>query len=114
MAISYAKLFQPTVLTTSLVTIYTVPVQPASSLLRTARVRLTNTTALAKTARLHAVPVAGAALQDNAFFFDQTVPANNYVDVDVPLMAAGDVIQALASATPGVNIQAITGAIFSA
>lgn len=114
MSISYAKLFQPTVLTTALVTIYTVPLQPASSLLRTARIRLTNTTVTAKTARVHAIPSGGIALDGNAFFFDQTVPANNYVDVDVPIMGAGDVIQALASATPGVNIQAITGAIFSA
>lgn len=114
MAISYLKFFQPTVLTAALVTIYTVPTTPASNLLRGARVRLTNTTTTPKTARVHAVPAAGAAADGNAFFFDQTVPANAYVDIDVPIMAAGDFIQALASATPGVNIQAITGGVVSA
>lgn len=113
MAISYAKFFAPTVLTTSAVIIYTVPTSPASSLLRGTRVRLTNTTVTAKTARLHAVPAAGAVADANAFFFDQTIPADGFVDVDVPIMAAGDTIQALASATPGVNIQAIAGGVFS-
>lgn len=114
MAISYVKFFQPTVLTASLVTIYTVPTTPTSNLLRGTRIRLTNTTTTAKTARVHAVPNGGAAADGNAFFFDQTVPADAYVDIDVPIMAAGDFIQALASATPGVNIQAISGGIFSA
>jgi hypothetical protein len=113
MAIAYNKLFQPTVLTASLVTIYTVPLTPTSNLLRGARIRLTNTSAAAMTARLHAVPVAGSAANGNAFFFDQTVPANAYVDVDVPVMGAGDFIQSLASATPGINIQSISGGIFS-
>lgn len=113
MAITYSKFFEPTVLTTSAATIFTVPASPASNLLRGGRVRLTNTTTSAKTARLHAVPAAGALADANAFFFDQTVPANGYVDIDVPIMKAGDFLQGLASATPGVQISAIAGGIFS-
>lgn len=113
MAISYLKFFQPTVLTTSLVTLFTVPVTPASSLLRSCRLRLTNTSTTAKSARLYAVPASGAAADGNAFYFDQTVTPNSYMDVDVPIMAAGDFIQGLASATPGLNIQAIAGGVFS-
>lgn len=113
MAISYAKFFPPTVLTLSVATIYIVPVTPASSLLRSARVRLTNTTGAAVSGQLYAVPAAGSALPSNAFFFNQTIPASGFIDIDVPIMAAGDFIQATASVTPGVNIQAIAGGIFS-
>lgn len=113
MAISYAKFFPPTVLTLSVATIYVVPVTPASSLLRSGRVRITNTTVSAVSAQLYAVPAAGTASATNAFFYNQTIPANGFIDVDVPIMAAGDFIQATASATPGVNIQAIAGGIFS-
>lgn len=114
MAISYQKFFEPQTLTVSAAVIYQVPVSPASNLFRGGRVRLTNSTALPKTARLHAVPAGGAVADVNAFFFDQTVPAFGYVDVDVPILAAGDAIQALASVTPGVGIQAMTGGVFSA
>lgn len=114
MAINYQKFFAPTTLTAALTVIYTVPASPASNLFRGGRVRLTNTTTTPKTARIHAVPSAGSAADGNAFFFDQTVPASSYLDVDVPIMAAGDTLQALASATPGVNIQALTGGVFSA
>lgn len=113
MAITYSKFFEPTVLTTSAATFFTVPATPASNLLRGGRVRLTNTTTSAKTVRLHAVPSAGSVADANAFFFDQTVPANGYVDVDVPIMKAGDTLQGLASATPGVQIAAIAGGLFS-
>jgi hypothetical protein len=74
---------------------------------------MTNTTASPKTARLYAVPAAGSAADANAFFFDQTIPANGFIDVDVPILAAGDTLQGLASVTPGVNIQAMTGGVFS-
>jgi len=113
MAISYAKFFQPTLLTTSLVTIYTVPSVPPSTLLRNARVRLTNFTTLATTARVHAVPSAGSASTTNAFFYDVTVPADDYIDVDLPILAAGDFIQALAGTATSVNIQVISGGLFS-
>lgn len=114
MAITYSKFFEPTVLTTSAATIMTVSASNASNLLRGGRVRLTNTTTGSLSARLHAVPAAGSVADANAFFFDQTVPAKGYVDVDVPIMKAGDTLQALASATPGVQISAIAGGIFSA
>lgn len=114
MAINYQKFFPPTVLTLAVATIYAVPTSPVSNLLRGARVRLTNTTNSPKTARLYAVPASDTASDNNAFFFDETVPAFGYIDIDVPILAAGDSLQGNASATPGVNIQAITGGIFSA
>lgn len=113
MAIAYVKLFQPTLLTTSDATIYTVPSIPATTLLRNARVRLTNFTTSATTGRVHAVPSAGAVSTTNAFFYEVTIPANDYVDVDVPILASGDTIQARAGTASAVNIQAIAGGLFS-
>jgi hypothetical protein len=114
MTINYQKFFPPTVLTLDVATIYAVPTSPVSNLWRGARVRLTNTTNSPKTARLYAVPAADSASNGNAFFFDSTVPAFGTIDIDVPILAAGDSLQGNASATPGVNIQAITGGVFSA
>lgn len=114
MAITYTKLFPPTALTTALATLYTVPAIPATSLLRGARVRLTNTSGSPKVARLYAVPAASAAADVNTFFSDQTIPASGYVDVDVPIMQSGDILQATATGGVGVNIQAIAGGVFSA
>ena len=113
MAIAYAKFFPPTLLTTSDAVIYTVPTVPATTLLRNARVRLTNFTATATTGRVHAVPNAGAVSTTNAFFYEVTIPANDYVDVDVPILSAGDTIQARAGTASAVNMQAISGGLFS-
>lgn len=114
MAINYVKFFAPTVLTLAVATIYAVPTTPTTNLLRGGRVRLTNSTNTPKTVRLYAVPNGDTAADVNAFFYDTTVPAFTYLDVDVPILAAGDTIQGNASATPGVNIQAIAGGVFSA
>ncbi len=113
MAIEYVKFFQPTLLTTSDVVIYTVPTVPATSLLRNGRVRLTNFTTTATTGRVHAVPNGGSIGTTNAFFYEVTIPSNDYVDVDVPIMAAGDTLQARAGTASAVNIQVISGGLFS-
>jgi uncharacterized protein YcgI (DUF1989 family) len=113
MAISYVKFFPPTLLTTSDAVIYTVPAVPATSLLRNARVRLTNFTTTATTARVYAVPSAGSVSTTNTFFYDVTIPANDYIDVDVPILASGDQIQARAGTASSVNIQGIAGGLFS-
>lgn len=114
MAITYTKLFQPTALTNVLATLYTVPTTPGSSLLRGGRVRLTNTSGVPKTARLYAVPTGQVAADTYVFFSDQTVPAFGYVDVDIPILAAGDYLQASAAGGVGVNAQILAGGVFSA
>lgn len=113
MTISYAKFFQPLLLTVADQTVYTVPAVPAGVTLRNARVRLTNFTTADTTAQLFAVPSAGASSTTNTFFYNVTVPHNDYVDVDVPVLAAGDSIHALAGTATSVNIQAMSGGLFS-
>lgn len=113
MTITYAKFFQPTVLGIAAATLATVPAQPASTLLRGARIRLANTTGVAVSATLYAVPLAGAAGAGNAFLSGKSIAANDYIDVDVPLMAAGDFIQALAGAAASITAHMISGSLFS-
>lgn len=113
MAISYAKFFPPTVLGLAASTLYAVPAQPTSNLLRGGRIRLTNTTALSASATLYAVPSAGSAGVGNAFLSGVTVPANGYIDTDVPILAAGDFIQGLSGTATSITAHAVFGGLFS-
>lgn len=113
MTISYSAFFAPTVLTTSAATLYTMPASPATSLLRGGRVRLTNTTAGAVTATLHAVPSAGTAGDANAFLKAKSIAANDYLDVDVPILPPGALLQGLAGAGASITAHMLSGSIFS-
>jgi hypothetical protein len=114
MAISYSKLFEPTVLTTSAATLGSaIPSTPTSSLLRGGRVRFTNTSAVAVTVTAYAVPSGGAAADGNAIIKAKSIAANDYLDIDLPAMKAGDFLQALASAATSITAHYITGSIFS-
>lgn len=110
MALTFTKLFAPTVLTTSAATIYTCPATPTSSLLKNGRVRFTNTTAGAVTVTAYAVPVAGAAAAGNCFVNTYSIAGNGgYLDIDLPMLAAGDFFQALAGAATSITVQALDG-----
>ena len=113
MALTYAKLFEPAQLTTSLVTFYTVAAMPSTNLLRNGRVRLSNTTAGAVSADVHAVPSGGSASDVNALAKGVSVPANSSIDVDLPIMKVGDFLQAKAGAATSISIHAIDGVVFS-
>lgn len=113
MTTSYSNFMAPTVLTTSAADLVTVAATPTSNLLRGGRMRLTNTTASAVTATLYAVPPAGTAGDGNAFVKAKSIGANDYLDVDVPIMPAGSKIQGLASAGTSITAHMLSGSIFS-
>ena len=113
MTISYSSFFTPTVLTTAAATLYTVATTPAGQLLRGGRVRLVNTTAGAVTATLYAVPSAGAAADGNAFLKAKSIAANDYLDIDVPILPAGATLQALAGANTSITAHMLSGGLFS-
>lgn len=113
MSISYSKFFAPTVLTLVAATLLTIPAAPASTLLRGARIRVTNTTGVAATLTLYAVPLAGTAGVGNAFVSSKTIAGNDYLDVDVPIMAAGDFIQGLAGTATSLTAHMISGSYFA-
>lgn len=113
MAIAYTNFFAPTVLGVAAATLYTVPVTPLSNLLRGGRMRLTNTTAGAVTVTLYAVPFAGSAAVSNAFVSAKSIAANDYLDVDVPIMPAGAFIQGLAGAAASITAHMLGGGVYS-
>lgn len=113
MSVSYTSFFVPTLLTTSAATLFTVPSNLTSTLLRGGRIRLTNTTALAASATLHNVPSGGSASATNMFCAAKSVSGNDYLDVDVPLMPAGSFVQALSGTASALNAQMLNGSYFS-
>lgn len=113
MALTFIKLFEPVELTASLATYFTVAAVPTTNLLRNARIRLTNTTGAAVTVDVHCVPAAGTAGNSNAIAKVVSIGANAYLDIDLPVMKAGDFLRALASSATAITMHAIDGVIFS-
>lgn len=113
MSITYSSFFAPTVLGAAAATLYTVPATPTTNLLRGGRMRLTNTTGSAVTATLYAVPFSGTAGVGNAFVSAKSIAANDYLDVDVPIMPASAFIQGLAGAATSITAHMISGGLYS-
>lgn len=114
MTISYSNFFAPTVLGVAAATLGTpIPAAPPSTLLRGGRIRLVNTTASPATATLYAVPPAGTAAAGNAFLAGKTIAANDYLDVDVPIMPAGSFIQGLAGTASAITAHMLSGSLFA-
>ena len=113
MSVSYSAFFTPTVLGTSVGTLFTVPASPTSTLLRGGRMRFTNTTGAAVTVTAYAIPSGGSAADGNSFVKAKSIAANDYLDIDVPLMSPGGFVQALASAATSVTAHMLSGSYFS-
>jgi hypothetical protein len=86
-------------------TIYTAAENTLSVLLR-----LANTTAAAKTVTLHVVPSGGSASDSNAHLKGYSIPANDYLDIQIGNVAADAVISGLASAGTSVTASILSGA----
>jgi hypothetical protein len=93
MTIGYSSFFTPIQLAAAAGALYTVPTSPSATLLRGGRIRLTNTTAGAVTVTLYAVPAAGTPLAANAFASAKSIAANDFLDMDVPILPAGASLQ---------------------
>jgi len=113
MALSITRLFAPVALGAAAATLFTNPASPISSVLRNGRVRFTNTTAGPVTVTAYAVPLAGTAAASNCFMNAESIAANSHLDIDVPMLAAGDFVQALASAAASITATALDGVGFS-
>ena len=113
MSITYSSFFPPAQLGTSAATLFTAPTSPTSTLLRGGRIRFVNTTAGAVTVTAYAVPLAGTASASNAFVSGKTIAANDFLDVDVPIIGPGGFVQALASAATSITAHMISGSYFS-
>ena len=113
MTISYSQFMAPTVLGAAAATLFSIPVLPATNLLRGGRIRLTNTTGAAVTATLYGVPMAGVAGAGNAFLSGKSIAANDYLDVDVPMLVSGGSVSALAGVAASITAHMVSGSLFS-
>jgi hypothetical protein len=113
-AIVIQQFFAPTVLTGSAVTLGTpVPSSPASSTLQNARIRFTNTDTAIHTVTAYAVPLSGTAGTGNCFLNAESIAPNSHLDVDVPVLAAGGFIQALADSASKITAFSLGGTVMS-
>lgn len=113
MSITYSNFFAPTVLGVAASVLYTVPTLPTTTLLRGGRIRLTNTTAGAVTVTLYAVPFSGSPGAANAFASAKSIAANDYLDIDVPIMPPSSTLQGLAGAAASITAHMIAGGIYA-
>lgn len=113
MTVQVIQMFAPTELTTSAATLYTNGTGPAQQVLARGRIRFANNSGSPVTTTAYAVPSGGTAGAGNAFFPTQTIPANGFVDTDVPILPLGSFLQALASTASVVTVLALDGVLFS-
>jgi hypothetical protein len=110
MALTFGRLFAPTVVATGTAgTMYTVPVDPDTTIARGVRVRFSNTTAGAISIRVYAVPAAGSPADSNTALPTTSIAANGYLDVQIPVLASGDMLQALASGATSITATCLDG-----
>jgi hypothetical protein len=114
MAVTPTQMFEPTELSaTPGAKLYTVPQYSLATILMRARIRFTNTSATPVSVTAYNVPSAGTPGTGNTFLPATTIPASGYLDIDIPVMAYGDYIQAFASTAGVVVAHALDAIIFS-
>jgi len=109
MPVQIIQMFAPTVLTTSAATLFTA----SGATLNRGRIRFTNTSGSNVTVTAYGIPNGGTAGPGNEFLVAQTVLAGANLDVDVPVLAPGGFIQALASAGTSVTAHSLDGVLSS-
>lgn len=114
MTVQVIQMFEPTVLTTSAATLYTVTgTGVTSTVLGRGRIRFTNPTGSAVAVTAYAVPFGGTAGAGNVFCPALSVAGGSNLDIDVPALNYGDFIQAFASAGSAIVALALDGVMFS-
>lgn len=109
MAITYQRFFAPQLIPAADTVVYQVATNPPQLVLKSLRVRLANTTNAAATVTLNAVPAGGAAGAANTCLPGITINAGDWLDVDVPDMAAGDALHALSGTANAITISQLDG-----
>jgi hypothetical protein len=114
MAITFLQLFAANQIDNAAPeTLFTVGATPSTNLARNVRVRFANTTGGAVTIKAWAVPPAGAAGDTNVCLPVTSVPANDFIDVDIPVMIASGFLQAQAGAATSITATMLDGFIQS-
>lgn len=112
-ALTITQLFAPVQLPAAVAVFYTMPTTPASSVLKNARLRLTNTTGGALPVTLYMDASATGSSAANCFMSAVSVPGNSSVEVDIPTMKAGDTLRGFAGSATSITAHEMGGVIFS-
>jgi hypothetical protein len=107
-----SQLFTPVQLPTVVGVIFTVPSPSPAAVLNNGRVRFTNTTGAGIAVTAYADAAANPSAAANCCLNAYSVPANNYIELDVPTMKAGDTFRAF-SASAGVTIHQTFGVLYT-
>ncbi len=113
MSLAVPLLFSPTMLTTGTTTLYTVPSTATTTVLVNAAAHLTNTATSAVSVTMYAVPSGGSPTVTNMCLPSQTMGANSFFDFNVPVIGAGGTLRAVCSANTSVNVQELSGVLYS-
>lgn len=111
MSISYTKLFQPLQLSGAAALVATVPAAPATTILLNGRIRAVNNTGAAVAVTVYAVPASGAAGITNILAPARSVAPTDWLDIDLPEMAAGDALWAFAGTANGITLHYMDGVL---
>jgi hypothetical protein len=107
MAITAKRLSGPTTLTASAVTQYTVP---GATTARVTELLIANIDTVDRTVTVHFVPSGGSVTNGNKVLNAVNIPANTTRQIVLQaVLATGDFISALASATSAINLM-VSGA----
>lgn len=111
MAVQYSLLFEPKQVNNAAVdTLFTILTSyPLFTILRNGRVRFANTSGAAVTIEAWAVPDGGTASNSNKILPTYSIPANSYIDLDLPYMGLGAMLQAKAGAATSITASFING-----
>ena len=113
MALSIIQLFQPVQLGVASAVIYSAPTSPTTSIVKNGRVRLTNTSGVAVPVTLYVAPSATGSLPANSCMTAKSIGANDFLDVDIPTMMAGDTLRGLAGTAAVITVHELGGVLHS-
>lgn len=109
-SVSVKKLFEPVFLPAAATVIFTMP---ALNTMPNGKVRVNNTTGLARQVTLFAVASPGPGTALHEFLSAQTVPPAGSIDVDVPVLKAGDFLSGFCDIAGAVSIHFMGGVLYS-
>ena len=113
MALTISQLFTPVQLPDAAGVLFSMPTTPTSTVLKNGRVRLTNTDASVLTVTLYADVAATASSAANCCLNAISIPPNDYIDVYIPTLKAGDTLRGFAGTAATVTMHEIGGILYS-
>lgn len=108
----YQRFFSPQMLSTVPALIYQLSASPTSLISRGWRVRLSNVSNASTSVTLYNVPNGASPQLQNEIVNAGPVPANSYVDIDIPIMGPGDALWASSGINAALVLHLLNGILY--